>query len=142
MTYIFKRLILGNAMITPFLADAALTVLRVFAGLAMALAHGWNKFPPGEGLVQRTEDMGFPAPTLFAWLAGICEFIGGLMMAAGFVTRVAAFMVAAVMTVAVVIAHAGDDFRDRELALLFLAISVAFLFVGGGRYSVDRFLRT
>jgi putative oxidoreductase len=33
--------------------DAGLLILRVFSGLALALAHGWGKVPPSPGFVGR-----------------------------------------------------------------------------------------
>lgn len=136
----FKRIALGGANVTPWFADLGLSVLRIFTGLAMALAHGWGKVPPGEGLVMRAGEMGFPAPSVFAWVAALCEFAGGLLLAAGLFTRGAAVAVLSVMGVAAFVAHAGDPFGDRERALLFGAIALAFVFVGSGRYSADRLL--
>lgn len=136
-----KRLLFGGATITPWVADAGLTILRVFAGLAMALAHGWGKLPVQDGFVDNVGQMGFPVPALFAWAAALSEFLGGLLLAAGLVTRAAAFFVLSTMAVAGFIAHADDPFLTKERALLFGAVALAFVCVGAGRYSVDRFLR-
>lgn len=121
----------ANAAVT----DLGLFVLRVFTGLALAVAHGWGKMPPQPGFVSRIEDMGMPA--LFAWLAALAEVAGGLMLAAGLLTRPTALLLVLHFTVVVFVAHAGDPFGRRELALFFWFVALLFFCSGGGRYSLD-----
>ncbi|MEX0654755.1 MAG: DoxX family protein [Phycisphaeraceae bacterium] len=124
------------------LPDVGITLLRIFTGLAMALAHGWDKMnQPTEALVARAEGVGFPFPTVFGYAAALSEFVGGLLLATGLLTRLSAFFIACTMAVAAFIHHAEDPFGDKERALLFLFICVQFIFLGGGRFSVDHFLR-
>lgn len=136
-----KTLLFGGSAPPSLPADIGLTLLRVSAGLAMAFAHGLGKVPPPDRFVGGIESMGFPAPLLFAWLAGLAELVGGLLLALGLLTRPAALSIAFTMFVAFFIRHGGDPFRDKELAFLFLAISIAFTLTGSGRFSLDRFLR-
>lgn len=136
-----KRIILGGATISPWFGDLGLTILRVFAGLALAYQHGWGKMPPSDGFIAGVEAMGFPMPIAFAWGAGLSEFLGGLLLAAGLATRPAALAIVGTMGVAAFVAHAGDDFGTREPALLFGSIGLAFACLGGGRFSLDRTLR-
>jgi putative oxidoreductase len=117
--------------------DLALLALRVIAGLALALAHGINKLPPTERFVAGVAEMGFPAPMLFAWAAGLAEFAGGLLLALGLFTRPAAFFIAFTMAVATFVRQAGDPFTEREAAVLHGAIALFFLVVGPGRLSLD-----
>jgi putative oxidoreductase len=121
--------------------DVGLLILRVFAGLALALAHGWRKVPPSAGFVGMIGGLGFPAPELFAWLAAAAEFGGGLLIALGLLTRPASLLVVGHFTLVVLVAHAGDPFGDRELPLFFLVTALLFLLAGPGRYSVDAALR-
>lgn len=122
-------------------ADAGLLLLRAFAGVALAMAHGLGKLPPKPGFVAGVEEMGFPAPMLFAWLAGLSEFGGGLLIAIGLLTRPAAFFVLMTMLTAAFVRHAGDPFTDTEKALLFGSIALFLLLAGAGRYSVDALVR-
>lgn len=119
-------------------ADAGLLVLRLFAGLTLAFAHGLGKLPPSEGFVESVSGLGFPAPEIFAWAAGLAEFAGGLLLALGLFTRPAAVAIAFTMAVAAFGRHGDDPFSSKEKALLFLAIAVAFLLAGSGRYGLDR----
>lgn len=120
--------------------DLGLLLLRLFTGLALAFAHGINKVPPAEGFVGWIGSFGFPAPLFFAWMSGIAEFFGGILLAVGLMTRPAALLIAINMAVALIFAHAGDSFGDRELPFFFLFSALAFSAVGGGRYSVDALL--
>ncbi|WP_413569516.1 DoxX family protein [Bdellovibrio sp. HCB117] len=122
------------------LDDVALAILRVFIGLTMAFSHGLGKLPPNEMLIGGVAGMGFPAPELFAWLAALAEFAGGLLLAVGLLTRPAALTVIITMLVAVFGVHAADSFQQKEMALLYLFTALFFLLHGAGRWSVDHFI--
>ena len=120
--------------------DLGLLILRVLSGLALAVAHGIGKLPPSDGFVGAVGRLGFPAPEVFAWVAGLAEFGGGVLLAFGLLTRPAALAVAATMAVALFGAHGDDPFADGEKAFLFLTAALALLATGAGRYSLDRLI--
>lgn len=130
----------GESGLSP-LTNFGLTLLRLFAGASLMLAHGIGKLPPAAGFIERTGAMGFPAPTLFAWAAALSEFLGGAFLALGFLTRVSSFFISCVMITALLGVHFRDEFNKQELAMLYLFIALAFLFKGAGDWSVDAFLR-
>lgn len=138
---LLRSILFGGESGLSFAANAGLTLLRSFTGVAMALAHGFGKLPPGEGLINRTAELGFPAPVMFAWAAGLSEFLGGIFLALGFLTRWAAFFVAFTMLVALVGVHGADPFNKQELAFLYLFVALAFLIKGANDWSLDGFLR-
>lgn len=127
----------GSGIQGPPAADAGLLILRVAGGVLLAWLHGWNKIPPSEGFIGYVGSMGFPAPLLMAWLAGIAEFFGGILLALGLLTRPVALFVFLHFLAVIFIAHAGDSMGDRELAVLFGAIALVIGLTGPGRYSVD-----
>lgn len=121
--------------------DLGLAILRVVAGLCLAFFHGFAKVPPSEQFLGMVAGMGVPAPGLMAWLAGLAEAVGGLLIAAGLFTRPAALVLILHFLVVVLVAHAPDPLARRELPLLFLSMSVLFLLAGPGRYSIDGAMR-
>lgn len=136
-----RKFLFGGITPASKLADAALTLLRIAAGLMMAAFHGWGKLPPSADLVQGVESMGFPLPTVFAWAAGLSEFVGGILLAIGLCTRPAAFFIACTMIVAAFIVHRADPLAAREMAILYLGVSLVFLANGAGRFGFDPALR-
>ena len=132
-----KRLFFGTTPETQLSNEITITLLRVFAGLAMALTHGFGKIPPPEMLVNGISSMGMPAPELFAWMAALAEFAGGILLAMGLLTRPAALFLASTMLVAGFIVHGADPFNVKEMAFLYLVIYLVFLARGAGKWSLD-----
>lgn len=117
--------------------DVGLLLGRLFAGLGLALGHGLGKVPPSEGFVGVVSELGFPAPSFFAWGAGLAELGGGLLLAAGLLTRPAALSVVVTMAVAAFMQHGADPFSGKEKALCYLALALVAAVAGPGRLSVD-----
>lgn len=151
MKYLKTLLFGGDGAATRW-GDIGLTIARICLGLGMAIGHGFSKvfpdggFGPSEQFINGVAKLDFPAPTVFAWLAALTEFLGGLLLAAGLLTRPAAFFLAGNMFVAAFLAHANDPFwaaggANKEFALLYCVPFVMFIFTGGGRFAVDALLR-
>jgi putative oxidoreductase len=136
-----KKILFGgeNGLSTP--ANLALTILRVFAGFSIMMAHGLAKLPPSAQFVQGAAGIGFPLPGAFAWAASLSEFLGGAFLAIGLFTRVSAFFVCCTMVTALTGVHYNDPYAKKELASLYLAIAGAFLIMGANDWSIDRVLR-
>lgn len=134
-----KAFLFGGVKFSSPLGDLGLLILRVFTGLSLAYAHGWSKVPPGEGFVKTVTSLGFPAE--MAYLTMLTEFFGGIALALGLLTRPVALAMVINFAVAGFMAHAADPYVRKELPFLFLAVSTMFLFVGAGRFSVDRLLK-
>jgi putative oxidoreductase len=131
--------------------DITLTIARLALGIIF-FAHGSQKVLGWFGgygfratMDAFTQQMGIPA--LFAFLALMAEFLGGIGLILGLLTRIAAFGVACVMLVAVVMVHhqfglfmnwAGNQKGEGiEYHLLALAITIVLMVKGGGALSVD-----
>lgn len=123
-----------------------LFIVRLVAGVLMA-AHGSQKlfgWFGGFGLVGTGgffESLGFRPGRLFAAAAAITEFVGGLLIAVGFLGPVGPALVLAVMIVAAVSAHwhnglfAGSN--GIEVPLLYGIVAILLTLGGPGSYSVD-----
>jgi putative oxidoreductase len=136
-----KQVLFGGESGLTFPANAGLTLLRIFTGVSLMMAHGIGKLPPSEGLVTRAGEFGFPLPMAFAWAAAFSEFIGGAFLALGFLTRVSSFFICCTMLTALVGVHRADPFPKQELAFFYFFVSFAFLLMGANDWSIDRFLR-
>ena len=134
-----KDLLFGGARFNSTAGDFGLLVLRVFAGLSLAWAHGLGKVPPSPQFQSSVESLGLPSQ--MAWLSAAAETIGGVGLAAGLATRVMALIIAGNLSVAAFLQHANDPYGRKELALLFLATAICFLCTGGGRFSLDRIIK-
>ena len=111
--------------------------LRIIAGLAFA-QHGAQKLfgVLGGQAVELASQRG---------LAGIIEFVGGIMIALGLFTSPVAFVSSGEMAVAYFLAHAPRGFwpiqNGGELALLFCFIFLYFSAMGSGKLSIDSIRR-
>jgi putative oxidoreductase len=123
-----------------------LLVLRVVLGLVMA-AHGAQKlfgwFGGGgpRGTASAFAHLGFRAPLAMAVFAGLAEVGGGLLLAAGLATPLAALALTGVMLNAISTAHWRNGFWSSsggyEYNLLIITAAVALAATGPGAFSVD-----
>ncbi len=120
--------------------EIAMTLVRIAVGCMMAFGHGMGKLPPQEGFIAGVTALGFPAPEFFAWLAALAEFGGGLLLAAGLLTRFNAMALSVTMLVAAFGRHLDDPYKVKELSLLYLLVFILFMIKGSGRWSLDHFL--
>ncbi len=142
-----KNFLFGGAGAATRFGDIGLLFLRAGAGVFIAYGHGLSKvyrdgsFGLSGQLVGGVKSMGFPAPTAFAWMAALTELLGGILLAAGLMTRPVALALTFNMAVAAFVVHATDPFAVKEMALLYLVAFQIFIFTGAGRFSLDKFFR-
>ncbi len=132
--------------ITASQAGLGITILRIVAGITFA-AHGSQKlfgWFGGYGLAgvaQWMESIGLAPGYLMALMAGSAEFFGGVALIIGLLVRPAAAVLAVTMLVAILTVHLANGFfmsnNGYEFALALLAISVALVFEGAGKLSID-----
>jgi putative oxidoreductase len=127
--------------------DLSLLIIQVGVGLTFA-AHGAQKLfgwwggPGREGWLQAVEHMGFRPATLFAPAAAFAEIGGGLLLAAGFVTPLAAAALVAMSIAIIGMVHWPNGFFNArggiEFPLLLGLGAAAVGIAGAGAFSVDR----
>ncbi len=134
--------------------DMAGLILRIMLGVVF-LPHGAQKvlgWFGGHGFSGTmgffTETMGIPA--VFAFLAIMAESLGAVALISGFLTRIAAFGIGTVMTVAVFMVHLPHGFfmnwfgnqkgEGFEFHILAIAIALALIVKGGGKWSIDKLM--
>lgn len=117
--------------------DLGLLVLRVWFGLEMAFMHGWPKL-----MKVISGDMTFADPLGMGMgvslvLAVFGEFICGILIAAGFFTRLSCIPFMITMLVAAFITHGDDGWGKMALPLMYVVAGVVLMITGPGRYSAD-----
>jgi putative oxidoreductase len=118
-----------------------ITVLRVVVGVVF-LAHGWQKlFEFGfHGVAGFFAGAGIPLPFVSAVVVTLVEFLGGIALVLGLLTRWAAALNGFDMVVAVLVVHIKKGFITPggfEHPLTLLAACVALVMLGPGAASVD-----
>jgi len=124
------RIVLGIS----FIAHGAQKVLGLWGGLGFS------------GTIDAFAKQGMPAPMTVLVMAG--EFLGGLGIFFGYLTRLAAFGPAIVMVGAMLLVHAQNGFfmnwfntpgrgHGIECCLAYFAMAVSLMMTGAGPVSID-----
>jgi len=118
----------------------ALLFLRIAIGVMM-LTHGWGKLVTlfGNDPIQFADPFGM-GPAASLGLSVFAEVFCSILLIFGFLTRFAAITLIINMSTAVIFAHAADPFSGKEMALLYLTVSVTILSAGAGKFSLDNLL--
>ena len=119
-------------------ADYAYALLRIVTGLMLAF-HGVQK------LFGFLTDMQPPVGSQL-WIGGVIELLGGLLVAAGFQTRPAAFICSGMMAVAYIQFHwkfqlgaqIFPAINKGELAIMFCLVFFLIAFHGGVKWCLDK----
>jgi putative oxidoreductase len=138
-----RRLVVpGLAGLYDALAPYSYAFMRFAAG-AILVPHGYMKLFAGTaaGTAAATAKLGLEPALAWAYAVGAVEFFGGLFLALGFLTRIAAAAVIIEMIVIVFFVLWPNGYfwtrQGYEFALLWLLLAIGILFRGGGTYSVD-----
>jgi putative oxidoreductase len=116
------------------LAPKILGIMRILMGTLFAL-HGSQKVLGFFG--------GMPpdAPAAIVWTAGPIEFVGGILIALGLFTRLAAFLCSGLMAFAYFIGHAPTGFwpvtNGGEPAFFFCWLFLYYSAQGPGAFALD-----
>jgi putative oxidoreductase len=108
------------------------------------LWSGWGKLNHLSLVTDNFVDWGIPAPHLLAPFVSGVEFLGGLFLLLGLLTRISAGALGITMIVAIKSAKWADvdsletllGFDETEYLALFLWLAIA----GAGTFSIDRLL--
>ena len=136
-----KLIIPGLGGIYAAFEEWTLPLLRIVTGLWL-IPHGWGKLSGGmQGTADFLQGVGFAPGVLWAWLIALTEVVGGLFLAAGFLTRLVAIPIVIFLITAAVF-HSSNGFMwsngGSEYPLLWAVAAFVFLIRGGGKASVDR----
>ena len=90
------------------------------------------------------ESLGMRPGVLMALMAGLAEFVGGLLFAIGLFTWIGALLIVGTMIVAILTVHRKNGFwvtqNGIEYNLILIVIVIAVAMVGAGSLSFDSLL--
>ncbi|OHV89492.1 DoxX family protein [Mesorhizobium sp. ORS 3428] len=126
--------------------NALLLISRLLLA-ALFVPSGFQALANIAGTTSYFAGLGLPLPTIVAWGTGLFELIAGLLILVGFLTRIAALLLAAFSIAAAFIGHYGQGADDATLAFMHqqmlmkdIAIAGGFLalaMAGAGAWSAD-----
>jgi uncharacterized membrane protein YphA (DoxX/SURF4 family) len=140
--YIFQFLF-GSSLSQSKLINAIWLIFRVHIGLSLALSAGLPKMQDGlapDWFIKQVGEIGFTfiSPTFWATIASWGEFVGGVCLAIGLLTRFSAMQLAFQFFV---IAFIWYDNPEPIVGMYFQQTLfwgyILAAFIGGGKYSID-----
>lgn len=117
--------------------------------LRLILAYGFYgpatmKWSDMNSVAEWFGSMGYPLPTLQAYLAASTEALGVLLLTLGLATRLISIPLMVVMIVAIVTVHLPHGFSSGdngfEIPLYYMLMLFVLVTHGAGKFSVDHFL--
>lgn len=135
-------------------ADMIFAIVRFVCGMLLAIDFGASKFgmpwtPDHRNLNLFEVPAWFPedvaayggifavAPVFFAWMGAFSEAVGGILLALGLKTRIAAFLIMCTMLVAIFMQKWGQGSWFLLPAMGFLWVAIYNLYLGSGRFGLD-----
>jgi putative oxidoreductase len=132
-------------------ASFGLLLMRLAAGAMMAAGHGWMKYQSFDDMAKMMTPMfGLDAKqTLMLAIFG--ELVCPILVALGFLSRLAALATAFTMGVAIYTVHWKDpvfmpfvehmkDAGAKEMAIMYMIPFATLVFTGPGKLSIDGLL--
>lgn len=117
---------------------ARLTVAYGFYGPAM------QKWSDIDSVAVWFGSMGFPLPTLNAYMAATTELVGVVLLTLGLFTRIISIPLIVVMIVAIATVHLPHGFSSGnngfEIPLYYMLFLALFASFGAGKFSLDHLL--
>ena len=116
-------------------------ILRITVGLCIAFGHGLGKIAGGSEKWMVIGSLGLKSigvessHTFFGFMASFSEFVGGILLAIGFLVRPSAILLTITMTFAVLFHFKSGEFG--EFAAIYGILFLYFGLTGPGRFSVD-----
>jgi putative oxidoreductase len=120
--------------------------LRLVLGTTMVY-HGYDKVIPAGGFHAHALSAlqhhshyvaSLGMPYWLGYVSALTEFVGGIFLILGFLTRFASFMVAVNMFFAILLVNRHHGYGGSEYALALFVMAMMLTFCGAGAFALDR----
>lgn len=120
--------------------DEGLAMVRIVTGFFMAY-HGWEVFDAAKmSAYMEWEQFKNASASLMVYAGKSAELAGGVFLALGLLTRLAALVVTGTMCYISFFVGGGKIWYEDQHPFLFVLLALVFFFTGGGKWSLDRLL--
>lgn len=126
-------------LISPQVEEIGFAIVRILAGFFI-VRYGRELFYI-EGLIKFLTEEKFPFPAVTAYAAKIIELFGGIALMLGIGVRWVTIPLICVMYGVIYVTAHGSIF-EGELCFLFILLFAVFFFKGGGKWSLDHWIRS
>jgi putative oxidoreductase len=130
--------------LTPLLLRLALAAIFIFHGFRLVGEEGYEWGAAWMNAMAEKQGQSPPPPPVqlaIAW----GQLIGGIALAIGFLTRLAALGIIVIMAGAIALVHWPNGFDNTkggfEYNMLIIVVCITLVLQGGGNVAVDRFFR-
>ncbi len=120
--------------------NIGLLIIRVGMGSYMFFGHGMGKLAKFNDLAGQFPDPLGVGNQNSLLLVVFSEVGCAILLALGFLTRLATIPLIITMAVAAFVIHAEDPWNKMEMSVLYLTVFTGLLLTGGGRFSIDEFV--
>jgi putative oxidoreductase len=132
-----------SRLVASYFTWLAPLAVRITVGVVF-MGTGWTKLQNLPGITRNFASLGIPAPEILTPFVSGVEFVGGILLLVGLLTRLAAVPLMIVMVVAIVSAKLVDldgletflGFEEVSYFVMFAWLAVA----GPGPVSIDHYI--
>jgi putative oxidoreductase len=119
--------------------NLATLLLRLIFGI-LFMYYGYTKLVGFNDILPMFPDYIGIGSKLSLVLVVFAELVGGFLIAIGLFTRLSVVPIFICMIVAYFMAHAKDPFQVKQLAFVYLLLSIVIFVLGSGKFSIDKLI--
>lgn len=123
---------------TGLYPETGLAFVRIVVGLLLVY-HGWEVFDAEKIQEYAKWDAlkKFSSPSTMAYFGKGSELVAGILLTLGLLTRFACLITVGTMLYITFFVGSGRFWYEDQHPFLFVLLALVFIFVGGGKYSMD-----